>query len=175
MTSNRLLARSIAPWLLPLALVACRGEARPKLALHDTEGRALEAMCDPKTGCVAKQIGGPRDPSARSAVVVHRQGLLTVACSAAPGAKEREDVRDCRPLECGSDRECPPEPGGPRYGHCINGLCVDPAGSLDSDDAVVLCLAGKGLGRESPAQVEAYSMGLNCGQPCQAPKPCRQP
>ncbi len=171
--------RGLVPWfaavMIAAPLGACRREQRPGFSLRDTEGRRFEARCEPAAGCRIKQTGGPRDPSGRSGVVLHRQALLTVVCSAAPGSAEREDVRDCRALECATDRDCPPEPGGPRYGHCIGGLCVDPAGTVSEEDSAVLCLAGKGLGRESPAQVEAYSMGINCGTPCVVPRPCRQP
>ncbi len=171
--------RALLPWLATIVLAAplgaCGREPLPVFALHDTEGRRFEARCDPRAGCRIEQTGGPRDPSGRSGVLLHRQGLLTVVCSVAPGSEAREDVRDCRALECATDRDCPPEPGGPRYGHCINGLCVDPAGSITEDDSAVLCLARKGLGRESPAQVEAYSMGVNCGSPCTVPRSCRQP
>jgi hypothetical protein len=39
----------------------------------------------------------------------------------------------------------------------------------------MLCLAGTGLGRETPAQVERYALALNCGNPCRIPTPCAQP
>ena len=119
--------RGLVPWFaaatIAAPLGACRREQRPGFTLRDTEGRRFEARCEPAAGCRLKQTGGPRDPSGRSGVVLHRQALLTVVCSAAPGSAEREDVRDCRALECATDRDCPPEPGGPRYGHCIGGLC----------------------------------------------------
>jgi hypothetical protein len=38
----------------------------------------------------------------------------------------------------------------------------------------MLCLWGKGLGRDTPKQVERLSMALNCGTPCKVPAPCRQ-
>jgi hypothetical protein len=175
MTHNATAYRWLALCALGALFGACHHRSNPELVLRDTEGRQFAARCDPKEGCVAKQTGGPRDPSSRSAIVLHRQSLLTVACSVTAGAAAREDVRDCRALECTTDRECPPEPGGPRFGHCISGLCVDPAGTASAEDSVVLCLAGKGLGRDAPKQVEAYAMGLNCGTPCEIPKPCRQP
>jgi len=171
--------RALLLWLGALVLVtplgACGRDPSPVFALRDTEGRRFEARCDPRAGCRIQQTGGPREPGGRSGSVLHRQALLTVVCSVTPGSVARDDVRDCRALECATDRECPPEPGGPRFGHCINGLCVDPAGAVSEEDSAVLCLAGKGLGRESRAQVEAYSMGINCGSPCTVPRPCRQP
>ncbi|MBN2194281.1 MAG: hypothetical protein JW751_15800 [Polyangiaceae bacterium] len=161
--------------LVVLALVAACGRGkRPLLPLRDTEGRSFEARCDPQRGCQVKQTGGPRDPSGRTDLVIHRQSLLTAICNVAAGVKEREDVRDCRALQCDTDRNCPPEPGGPRYGHCVDGFCVDPAGTLQADDSILYCLAGKGLGREAPNQVEAYAIGLNCGSPCTIPRICKR-
>jgi len=75
---------------------------------------------------------------------------------------------------CSGDANCPPAHGS-KDGHCVNGLCVEPSGELNTDDAVMLCLAGTGLGKDSPEQVSRFAMALNCGSPCKIPAVCRQP
>ncbi len=152
---------------------ACRREQAPILRLHDTEGRQLLAKCTAQ-GCELRQQGGPEWPEPETELRLQPTGLLLAVCNAAAGAAEANDSRWCRALECEDDRQCPPELGAPT-GHCISGLCVDPTGELGPDDAVVLCLAGTGVGTGSATQVEAHAMGLNCGTPCVVPKTCRQP
>jgi hypothetical protein len=80
-------------------------------------------------------------------------------------------LADCRPLICSNDGECPPV-HGLETGACVGSLCVNPANSLIAEDAVMLCLAGTGVGHEKPAQVERYALALNCGEPCAVPAPC---
>jgi hypothetical protein len=153
--------------------VGCKRDKTPIIRLKDTEGRLLLARCG-KDGCEVRQKEGPRWPDEQPELVLKGTGMLVTVCNGAKGATDVDDVRQCRALDCTDDRECPPEPGA-EAGHCINGLCVDPVGELSADDSVVLCLAGKGLGTGSDAQVEAHAMGLNCGTPCVVPKTCRQP
>jgi hypothetical protein len=81
---------------------------------------------------------------------------------------------DCRPITCTEDRDCPPL-HGMKDGQCLNRRCGDAAQTVDVPDAVMLCLAGSGLGRETPQQIERYALALNCGSPCQVPAPCQQP
>jgi hypothetical protein len=91
--------------------------------------------------------------------------------------KEAEPPRgpyDCRTLSCQDDKDCPPL-HDMADGQCVHGHCSDPAEALGVQDAVMLCLAGTGLGRETPAQIERYALALNCGTPCQIPAPCAQP
>lgn len=167
--------RYLGPVILALAAASAAGCGKkdPILRLRDSEGRKLLAKCG-EEGCVLKQQGGPTWPAGQPALLLKRTGLLVAVCNAPDGAQDVTDVRACRPLECADDRECPPEPGAPK-GHCINGLCEEPAGNLTADDAIVLCLAGKGLGTGSNEQVEAHALGLNCGSPCVVPRSCKQP
>lgn len=56
----------------------------------------------------------------------------------------------------------------------MGGLCIEPTHDIASADAVMLCLAGTGLGHDQARQVERYALGLNCGTPCSVPKPCER-
>jgi len=152
---------------------ACKRDEVPIVRLKDTEGRRLLARCMDGS-CEFRQKDGPQWPGGKTDLIQKRTGLLVTICSVDPGTKSTDDVRLCRALECTDDRECPPEPRA-EAGHCINGLCVDPAGDLSAEDSIVLCLAGKGLGTGSDEQIEARALGLNCGSPCVVPKTCRQP
>jgi hypothetical protein len=167
-------------WIVGLVLIAvvvgaaaCKRDKVPIVRLKDTEGRKLLARCTDR-GCEFRQKGGPQWPEGKTDLIQKCTGLLVTICSVDPGTTSTDDVRLCRALECADDRECPPEPGA-EAGHCINGLCVDPAGDLSPEDSIVLCLAGKGLGTGSDEQIEARALGLNCGSPCVVPKTCRQP
>jgi hypothetical protein len=60
-------------------------------------------------------------------------------------------------------------------GQCLNHHCGDAAEPLGVQDAIMLCLAGTGLGRKTAAQIERYALALNCGSPCTVPAPCPQP
>jgi hypothetical protein len=51
------------------------------------------------------------------------------------------------------------------HGTCIDGLCTEPANGIGVADAVMLCLAGTGWGRDSPVQVDRYALAMNCGSP----------
>jgi hypothetical protein len=61
-----------------------------------------------------------------------------------------------------------------KEGQCVHGRCSDPAEAISVQDAILLCLAGTGTGRETPAQIERYALALNCGTPCRIPAPCQQ-
>ncbi|HXK20411.1 MAG TPA: hypothetical protein VNG33_21525, partial [Polyangiaceae bacterium] len=80
---------------------------------------------------------------------------------------------DCRPLNCESDADCPPL-HGMKDGQCLHARCSDPAEAVSVQDSVMLCLAGTGLGRDTPAQIDRYALALNCGTPCKIPAPCQQ-
>ena len=169
MSYPRILQALVVPIALGAAAVGgCRSKKTPIIRLHDTEGRQLLAKCDDRQ-CQLKQKGGPIWPGTATKLVVQQTGLVVALCNVAPEADAPADPRFCRALECVDDRECPPP------GFCINGLCVDPARDLTTDDAIVLCLAGKGLGHDAPPQVQAYALGLNCGSPCKVPRACRSP
>lgn len=154
--------------LLGLCLgVACK--SKPTLMVSDTEGRRFEARCK-KDQCELTQVAGPRADT--STTELRTLGRTVAACDGPPGAAPSN--WDCRVLVCQGDAECPPE-HGLAHGQCLSGLCSDAANVIGIDDAVALCLAGTGLGRSAPAQVDRYALGMNCGQPCVVPKPCRQP
>jgi len=152
------------------ALFACQNAGPRKL--RDTEGRTFEADC-PKDGpCRITQKSGQRRagrPEQALLVGSRLVGVCDVKSGAAP-----EAPFDCRPLSCDSDAECPAL-HGMKDGQCLNHHCGDAAESLGVQDAVILCLAGTGLGRDSAEQIERYALALNCGTPCTVPKPCQQP
>jgi hypothetical protein len=106
-------------------------------------------------------------------LVLRSPGRLVGICTAAAGA-EPQSPAHCRAIVCTADSACPPAEGMDR-GQCVNGLCTEPAHPIGVADAVMLCLAETGIGRETPRQVERYAMALNCGTPCRIPSPCRQP
>jgi hypothetical protein len=138
--------------------------------LRDTEGRSFGARCDREGQCELSETSG----SGRALPRIVTLGRLMAFCPPVAGEAEAPPAGECRALVCESDADCPPG-HGLRDGTCVNGLCIDPAGQLDSDDSVALCLAGTGLGRSSAVQVERYALGLNCGHPCKVPSTCRQP
>jgi hypothetical protein len=152
-----------------LSVAACRedGVRRSK----DTEGRSFEVTCAGER-CTLKLVGQPAgtDPSQ---VVLSHAGRLVGACDV-PSPDSTPQDSDCRALACSSEQDCPPL-YGLEQGQCLNGLCIDAANPLGPADAVMLCLAGTGLGRKAPIQIERYALALNCGNPCRIPGPCRQP
>ena len=160
------LARFTLTLLVGCAIFGCKKS--PDLALSDTEGRRFQARCGSEGGCQVTQTAGP-DGGAVSLVA---RGRLIAACPASDGGSVA--AGECRPLVCSGDDDCPPAQGLV-HGTCVSGLCVEPAHELYADDAVMLCLAGTGLGRSAPAQVERFALGLNCGTPCRVPRTCRQP
>jgi hypothetical protein len=154
-----------------LLLVAACQKGGPR-TLRDSEGRIFSAVCDGQHPCKIQQKQGPerRGKPAQALLVGSRLvGICDVKEGEAPAGPF-----DCRPLACNSDADCPPL-HGMRDGQCLNERCSDPAEALGVSDAIMLCLAGTGLGRETPAQVERYALALNCGQPCRVPAPCPQP
>lgn len=154
-------------------LLGCRDEGG-KLTARDTEGRSFAISCEPDQGCKVQQTAGPHRPGEPTASVLRSTGLLVAVCRAPSATAQPASASDCRALVCSDNADCPPA-HGLEQGSCISGLCAEPAGAINPDDAVMLCLAGTGLGRESPLQVERYAMAMNCGSPCRVPKPCRQP
>jgi hypothetical protein len=154
-----------------LTSVSCRRISQRKL--QDTEGRKLEAQCDREQGCTLKLEAGQKAGGSQLELALRATGRLVGVCGVGP-ASEPKSPSDCRALMCSGDADCPPAHGS-KDGHCVNGLCVEPSGELNPDDAVMLCLAGTGLGRESPEQVSRFAMALNCGSPCKIPSVCRQP
>jgi hypothetical protein len=154
--------------VLLLALGCQKG---PRL-LRDSEGRTFEATCPAQSPCKLVQKSGPVRVEKPAQALLIGSRLLGIC-----DVKEGEALQgpfDCRPLACQSDAECPPL-HGMKDGQCLNGRCSDPAEAIGVEDAVMLCLAGTGLGRETPAQIERYALALNCGSPCKIPAPCAQP
>ncbi len=161
-------------WLLPffaLLTVGCRRVS--ERGLKDTEGRTFAAKCDCQGSCeLSRKKADPVSPD-KADLTLKSPGRLVMMCDVAEG-KEPDLAADCRPLVCDGDDGCPPA-HGLKNGTCVNGLCTEPANPLTREDSVALCLAGTGMGKDSPKQVDLYAMGLNCGSPCIVPKPCRQP
>ena len=146
---------------------------RRELRLTDTEGRTFKATCEgSEAGCAYARISAPSVSKEQSEVRVESSGRLVGVCDAAPG--KPAEAGHCRALVCTSDADCPLL-DGLASGHCLNGLCISPEKPLNASDAVLLCLAGTGLGRNAPSQVARFAMALNCGKPCKIPSPCRQP
>lgn len=158
----------------------CRRHAEQ--TIQDSEGRSFLAQCSSDAICALTEKSGPgaRSPDEARAdqagkEQVHRlrsTGRVVGVCGPLRAGTEPAPA-DCRPVVCESDQDCPPATGL-RTGVCINQLCTEPSHAINSDDAVMLCLAGTGLGTRHAAQVERLALGLNCGTPCRIPKPCRQ-
>lgn len=154
-----------------LFATACHG--KPKLELRDTESRVYAADCTKDGQCALTQTSGPGAPKDKPLTVVRSPGELVGVCNVAASA-DKPALPDCRALVCKADTDCPPAHGLP-HGSCVGSYCTEPAHTLAVDDAVMLCLAGTGLGRTTPKQIERYAMALNCGTPCKVPTPCDQP
>lgn len=155
--------------LAVLAPVGCQ-KSGPVL-LRDTEKRTFEATCPAEGPCKLEQKSGSKraDKPAQSLLLGSR---LVGICDVADGQPPAGPF-DCRPLDCQSNGDCPPL-HGMKEGQCVHNRCSDPSEALSSQDAIMLCLAGTGLGRETPAQIERYALALNCGTPCRVPAPCQQ-
>jgi len=161
--------------VLALAVVAAGGCRRvSQRTLRDTEDREFRARCDREGKCTLEQTAGPKGGGEGGGLVLRAQGALVGVCNVTPPASEPESPSDCRALACQTDAQCPPAHGN-QDGTCLNGLCREPENGVGVEDAVMLCLAGTGLGRESQQQVARYAMAQNCGSPCKVPTPCRQP
>jgi len=164
------LKRFDARWfglLMALACFACRSPA--DRTLRDTEARSWSAHCDAQMSCQLKLVAGEHAPDKKD-FALHVTGNLVGICDV-DANKKVDATTDCRPLVCQGDDDCPPM-HGLMHGTCINGLCREPAGTLGVDDAVMLCLAGTGLGITHP---DRLPLAFNCGSPCKVPSACRQP
>jgi len=165
----RHLLSCVLPVLGTLEL-ACDGPT--ERTLSDSEGRRFAAQCNPEGACKLEQKAGPRR-AGKTAQELVTGGRLVGICDVKPGEAAAGPF-DCRPLRCVSDSDCPPA-HHLADGQCLNRWCSDPAGQLGVQDSILLCLAGTGLGRETPSQIERYALALNCGTPCKIPAPCAQP
>jgi len=159
-------------WRLVLALIVvllpgCRRVS--ERTLRDTESRHVKASCDRDGKCELTLIKGELAPD-KKALVIHTTGNLVALCDVNE-AKKPDATTDCRALTCDADVECPPM-HGLSHGTCINGLCREPSANIGVDDAVLLCLAGTGLGTTQP---DRLALAVNCGSPCRVPAVCRQP
>jgi hypothetical protein len=143
-----------------------------ELVLRDTEGRTFAATCEPSGACKLTRKTGKSLREDQSELALYMPGRVVGICDVAAGAAPTLPS-DCRPLSCQGDDDCPPGHGLAR-GHCLSGICIEPANAVAVADAVMLCLAGTGLGRESASQVERFALAQNCGNPCVIPRPCRQ-
>jgi hypothetical protein len=152
------------------ALFACQNTGPRRL--HDSEGRTFEATCPKDAACSFVQKSGPRRTERPAQALLVGSRLVGICDVTAGGGPE--GPFDCRPLGCDSDADCPPL-HGMQDGQCLNHHCGDAAESIGVQDSIMLCLAGTGLGRETPAQIERYALALNCGSPCTVPAPCQQP
>lgn len=152
---------------------SCRQKPRGVL-VQDSERRRVEVACDASGHCSFSQVGGPQ-PTAPGELAVHATGVVLSLCNVPPTADSTVDPRDCRPLRCDRDEECPPA-HGLQHAPCIRGLCVEADQTLTQGDVVVLCLAGTGLRKDDdPTQIDRYALAVNSGEPPRVPKPCLQP
>lgn len=140
--------------------------------VHDSEGRTFEATCNAQAPCRFLQKSGPKRADKPTQTLMLGSRLVGI-CDVKEGEPPQYPF-DCRPLSCESDSDCPPL-HGMKDGQCLNKHCSDPAEAIGVQDSIMLCLAGTGLGRETPAQIERYALALNCGSPCKIPAPCAQP
>lgn len=186
---GRVSLESPARWLhglvfaagLSALAVSCRG--RTEQTIQDSDGRSFLSLCSSDRICALSQMAGPgatgameaKAAKAKSSQVIKLRttGRLVGVCGPVPTGTE-PSISDCRPVVCEGDSNCPASEGLDQ-GVCINGLCTEPSHPINSDDSVMLCLAGTGVGARSAEQIERLALGLNCGTPCRIPKPCRQP
>ncbi|MBI3201625.1 MAG: hypothetical protein IT377_31380 [Polyangiaceae bacterium] len=150
-----------------LATTGCKRVS--ERTLRDTESRAFKAVCDRDGDCKLTLTSGDHAPD-KKGLAIHTTGNLIAMCDVGE-SKKPDATTDCRALVCSADGDCPPM-HGLKDGTCINGLCREPSASISVDDAVLLCLAGTGLGTTQP---DRLAMALNCGSPCRVPTICRQP
>jgi hypothetical protein len=165
---SRLFGLSTVATLL-LALGCQKGGPR---LIKDTEGRRFEATCPEKSACKFVQKAGPKRAEKPTQALMIGSRLVGI-CDVV-GEDPPQNPSDCRPLDCETDADCPPL-HGMKDGQCLHKRCSDPAEAISVQDSIMLCLAGTGLGRETPAQIERYALALNCGTPCKIPAPCQQP
>lgn len=144
------------------------------MLVKDSEGRAFTVRCgEVESSCTLSPAAGSKLSEGAHAILMKSEGRLLGACEAESDSAPVHPG-DCRPLRCERDVDCPPL-HGPGTGSCLGKWCVDPAHAIGPNDAVMLCLAGTGVGHGTPLQVERYALGLNCGSPCVVPKPCQKP
>ena len=153
-----------------IAVCASACSRTETIQLKDTEGRRFTARLK-ESQVVSVTMNEP--PNRDEPFTIERKGYLVAVC---PGSATSVDIpiAQCRGLVCRADQECPPA-HGLKHGTCINGLCIEPSNSIGPDDAIMLCLAGTGVGDSLPSQIERFALGLNCGEPCKVPTPCKQP
>ena len=151
-----------------VSTASCRGPQ--VLTLHDTEGREFSARLRDSSVTGLTLSTTPQDTNRFE---IRRTGHLVAVCPTSPTSTPVAATH-CRVLTCETDIQCPPA-HGLKHGTCVNGLCIEPSKNLLADDAIMLCLSGTGADYSSPLQVERFALGLNCGQPCKVPTPCRQP
>ena len=153
--------------LISLALCACSNDVERDV--RDTEGRTFHIRCPSEGRCDITQQSGEAWPGETKALVFHASSRFVGVCNVV--GTGFHEAKNCRPLVCEKNSDCPPA-HGMKNGSCVEGFCTDPSQDITQDDAVMHCLAGTGVGTESPRQIERFAMGLNCGTPCAVPKPC---
>jgi hypothetical protein len=171
-------------WVLTFAVTTLGAGCRSRVeqTIKDTEGRSFIARCAADRTCALTQQSGPvarsgvvepgQATAAKSALKFRATGRVVGVCAVQSVGVEPTAL-DCRPIQCERDNDCPLA-DGLTTGVCISRLCTEPSHAINSDDAVMLCLAGTGVGPRDALQTERLALGLNCGHPCRIPKPCRQ-
>jgi hypothetical protein len=164
------LVRQLSTGAALFFLLGCQNKGPRQL--RDSEGRTFQATCVEQGDCKIEQKSGPKRGEKPEQRLISNSRLVGI-CDVAKD-QDVEGAFDCRPLGCETDADCPPA-HGMKDGQCLNRRCSDPAQELGVSDAIMLCLAGTGLGRDAPRQIERYALALNCGSPCRVPAPCPQP
>jgi hypothetical protein len=171
LTSNPTLKISETICAIVAIAVCASACSRPEtVQLKDTEGRGFTASLKDSQVVTLKKN---EPPNRDEPFTIERKGYLVGVCPGSAASAELP-IAQCRSLVCRADQDCPPA-HGLKQGTCINGLCIEPSNSIGPDDAIMLCLAGTGVGDSSPSQIERFALGLNCGEPCKVPTPCKQP
>lgn len=181
--------RALAPiaWIM-WAAAALSGFAgcrqRAEQTIKDSEGRSFALRCSHDRQCEVSIASGSgtspasHEDAARGAQKarfrLETAGRVVGVCGPNASSDARPQISDCRPVVCESAGQCPAAEGLDE-GVCINQLCTEPSHPVITSDATMLCLAGTGYGPTTPLQVERLALGLNCGNPCRVPTPCRQP
>lgn len=159
---------------LLVGLLASASSCKKTLSvtLEDTESRKFELRCE-GSECKVSRLAAPPVAPAKVEVRIVSVGRIMGICDVAPG-DENPPPFDCRPIVCSTNEQCP-RAVGLEYGVCVNEHCIEPSHDITVEDSIMLCLAGTGVGRDTPKQAELYVMAYNCGSPCRVPRVCSQP
>jgi hypothetical protein len=161
---RRLVAAQRALVALALLSIGCSAP------IKDTEGRAFVAKCEGERCALSLDSDAPprESDSATSDFAIESKGRLLRVCPRSGG-----HPGECRALTCTGAGTCSAL-GGTEF-VCESGLCQTPQRALDAADRAALCLAGTGLGWQTPEQRSRLTLADSCRPPCELPDLCRAP